>query len=84
MNPIGAYVNLEFDDGERVDGYYISFGTYREDEEDPDHGIPDNWGVPDSRIFYYAPEGEEELKELMQFNKWNDFRILSYELVEDL
>lgn len=84
MNPIGAYVNIEFDDGEQVDGYYISFGTYREDEEDADEGLADNWGVPDSRIFYYAPEGEAELIELMKPNKWNDFKVLSYELAYEV
>jgi hypothetical protein len=84
MNPIGAYCNIEFDDGDIVDGYYISFGTYREDHEDPDAGIADNWGVPDERIFYYAPEGEAELIELMKPNKWNDFKILSYELVGEV
>lgn len=77
--PIGATANILFDDGDRVDGYYISFGTYRDDDE---HGgeIVDNFGVPDSKIFYYAPEGEAELIELMKPNKWNDFQILSYEL----
>lgn len=78
-DPIGAYVNIEFDDGQRVDGYYISFGTYQVDDSD-DGEIFDNFGVSDSRIFYYAPEGEAELIELMKPNRWNDFRILSYSL----
>lgn len=76
----GAWVNLEFDDGARVDGYYISFGTYRDDDEHEDGVIVDNFGVPDDKIFYYCPGGEEELKELMEPNKWHDFRVLSYEL----
>lgn len=78
-NPIGAYCNIEFDDGEQVDGYYISFGTYRDDDENEGE-ILDNFGVADSRIFYYAPEGEAELIELMKPNKWNDFKILFYTL----
>lgn len=83
MSAIGAYVNIEFNDGELVDGYYISFGTYRDDDEHEGE-IYDNFGVPDSRIFYYAPEGEAELIELMKPNKWNDFRVLSYELTEEV
>lgn len=78
--PIGAYANIEFDDGEQIDGYYISFGTYRDDDYSPNGEIFDNFGVADSRIFYYAPEGESELIELMKPNKWNDFKILSYSL----
>jgi len=77
--PIGAYCNIEFNDGDIVDGYYISFGTYRDDDFE-DGEIFDNFGVADSRIFYYAPEGEAELIELMKPNKWNDFKILSYSL----
>lgn len=78
-DPIGAYVNIEFDDGQIVDGYYISFGTYRGDDFE-DGEIFDNFGVADSCIFYYAPEGEAELIELMKPNEWNDFRVLSYSL----
>lgn len=78
-NPIGAYCSIEFDDGDRVDGYYFSFGTYEADTNSEGE-IFDNFGIPDSRIFYYAPEGEAELIELMKPNKWNDFKILSYTL----
>lgn len=84
MNPIGAYANIEFDDGDQVDGYYISFGTYRDDDEHEEGEIHDNFGVADSRIFYYAPQGEAELIELMKPNKWNDFRVLSYELTYEV
>jgi hypothetical protein len=78
--PIGATANILFDDGVQVDGYYISFGTYRDDDEHEEGEIHDNFGVPDSSIFYYAPEGEAELIELMKDNPRNDFKILSYEL----
>jgi hypothetical protein len=72
-----------FDDGDRVDGYYVSFSeppTIYEEEE----GVPvDAFGVPDHRIFYYAPEGEAELIELSKANPRNDFQVLSYELEYD-
>ncbi len=80
-NPIGAYCSILFkDDGQTVDGYYVSFGTYRDDDFNDNSPIFDNFGVSDDRIFYYAPEGEAELFELMQENPYNDFKILSYEL----
>ena len=80
-NAIGAYCSIQFkDDGQEVEGYYISFGTYRDDDYHEEGEIFDNFGVPDSRIFYYAPEGEAELLELMKNNPHNDFKILSYEL----
>lgn len=79
--PIGAYACILFkDDGEEVDGYYISFGTYADDTHEEDVEIFDTYGIPDSRIFYYAPQGEAELIELMSDNCYNDFKILSYEL----
>jgi hypothetical protein len=78
--PIGAYACIEFkDDNSIVDGYYISFGTYADDTQE-DAEIFDTYGVPDTRIFYYAPQGEAELIELMSDNCYNDFKILSYEL----
>ena len=78
--PIGAVCSILFDDGDQVDGYYISFSEppaiYEEEE-----GVPvDAFGVPDHRIFYYTPDGEAELIELMKDDPRNDFKILSYEL----
>lgn len=78
--PIGAYCNILFDDGDRVDGYYISFGEMMDDDDAEVLELYDCYGVADSRIFYYAPEGEAELKRLMEDNPHNDFKILSYEL----
>ena len=79
--PIGAYACILFkDDGGEVEGYYISFGTYRDDDTHEEGEIFDNFGVPDSHIFYYAPQGEAELIELMSDDINNDFKILSYEL----
>lgn len=79
--PIGAYCNIEFDDGDKVDGYYISFSDEPDmDAYDNEDAVKDQYGVPDNRIFYYAPYGEIELKELSKDNPNNDFKILSYEL----
>jgi len=79
--PIGAYVNILFDDGDTVDGYYISFGECQDDDDDAETlEIYDTFGVLDTRIFYYAPAKETELVELMKDNPCNDFKILSYEL----
>lgn len=74
MIPIGAHCNILFDDGDEIEGYYISFGEYE------DEAMTDSYGVQDDRIFYYAPNGEAELLELMKDNGNNDFKILSYEL----
>lgn len=81
MTPIGAYCNILFDDGDQVDGYYISFSEPPSFEEDENpEGMADKWGINDDYIFYYAPNGEIELKTLSQNNLNNDFKILSYEL----
>lgn len=79
MNPIGAYCNILFDDGDEVDGYYISFGDIIDDGDAETLDFKDSFGVSDSKIFYYA-DGEADLKELMKDNPNNDFKILSYEL----
>ena len=50
-NPIGAYCSILFkDDGQTVDGYYVSFGTYRDDDFNDNSPIFDNFGVSDDRI----------------------------------
>jgi hypothetical protein len=78
--PIGAVCNILFDDGDRVDGYYISFSEPPEFDDDNEDYPNDAFGVPDNSIFYYCPDGEAELIELMKDNPRNDFKILSYEL----
>ena len=78
--PIGAFCTILFNNGDHCNGYYVSFSmppTYHEDEYDVSN---DAWGVPDVAIFYYAPDGIEELEILSKPNPNNDFRILSYEL----
>lgn len=83
MKPIGAYCNILFDDGDRVDGYYISFSDVPDCDDGKLDVILDQYGVNDDRIFYYAPEGEAELIELSKPNPRNDFQVLSYELEYD-
>jgi len=73
--PIGAHVNIKWTyDDEEIDGYYISFGEYDEDNE-PDC---DSFGVPDNSIFFYC-DGEHALKSYMTRGV-EDFVVLSYEL----
>jgi len=79
--PIGAYCDIEFHDGDKVDGYYVSFSDVPDfDAYDNEDVAKDSYGVPDDRIFYYAPYGEVELIELSKDDPNNDFKILSYEL----
>jgi len=79
--PIGAVCNILFDDGDRVDGYYISFSEPPDFDAYDNEDVPkDAFGVPDDKIFYYAPDGEAMLIELMKDNPRNDFKILSYKL----
>ncbi len=84
MKPIGAYCNILFDDGDRVDGYYISCSESPDFDEYDNEDVPkDAFGVNDDRIFYYAPDGEAELIELSKPNPRNDFQVVSYELEYD-
>jgi hypothetical protein len=79
--PIGAVCSILFDDGDRVDGYYISFSEPPDFDAYDNEDVPkDAFGVPDDKIFYYAPDGEAMLIELMKDNPRNDFKILSYKL----
>ena len=86
MKPIGAYCNILFNDGDRVDGYYISFSeppSFEDEDGDVIDGMTDAYGVNDDHIFYYAPNGEAELIELSKPNPRNDFQVVSYELEYD-
>ena len=84
MKPIGAYCNILFDDGDRVDGYYISFSEPPDFDSYDNEDVPvDAFGVHDDRIFYYTPDGEAMLIELSKPNPCNDFQVISYELEYD-
>jgi hypothetical protein len=84
-NPIGAFADITWNDGEMTDGYYFSFGDADINEEEGmggDWGM-DSFGVPDDRIFFYCNGGENELKSYMATPS-EGFLVLSYELVYDL
>ena len=73
MKVIGATATIQFNDSDTpLEGAYFSFGGDSYENE------ADSFGVPDSRIFYFA-EDESEMKALMQEGV-NDFKVLSYEL----
>jgi hypothetical protein len=74
MKLIGATATIQFNDSDTpLEGAYFSFGWDYLYEPDADE-----FGVPSSRIFYFA-EDESEMKALMQEGV-NDFKVLSYEL----
>jgi hypothetical protein len=73
MKLIGATATIQFNDSDTpLEGAYFSFGGDCYENE------ADEFGVPDSRIFYFV-DGEEDLKALMLQND-EEFKILSYEL----
>lgn len=74
---IGAHCRIRYkDDGSESD-VYISFsgGT----DENGDDIEVDGYGVPDTNIFYFADNGETEIKSLMTEGS-ADFVVLSYEI----
>jgi hypothetical protein len=75
--PIGAQVSIKWLDQlefEPIEGAYISFGEYDEDNE------TDSYGIPDECVLYYA-NGVDELKRLMDVDKTpSDFIVVEYNL----
>jgi hypothetical protein len=74
------FCNILFNNGDHCNGYYVSFSAPPDYDEDYYDGANDAYGVNDDQIFYYAPDGVDELEILSKPNPNNDFRILSYEL----
>ncbi len=72
---IGAKCQIEWKDqpGEILN-YYISFGRWIDDE------TQDVFGVSDDEIFFFCPDGEEELKGLVGDKSEEDFKVLTYEV----
>lgn len=71
---IGAQCNIVFkDDPESILDRYISFGQHNVNTNQ------DQFGVDDNEIFFYAHEGEEQLKALMQASE-EEFIVKSYKL----
>lgn len=73
--PIGAYCHIEWGDipGD-VRPVFISFAEDCEEEE------CDEFGTHDSKIFFFCPGGEDELKGLMSKTSGEDFVVCDYEI----
>lgn len=72
---IGATCKIEWKDTPgNILCYYISFGKWVDDE------TKDVFGVPDEQIFFFCPDGEEELKGLVGDDSPEDFKVLAYEV----
>jgi len=72
---IGAYCHIEWRDiPNNVRPVFISFAQGCEEE-----GY-DEFGTPDTKIFYFCPDGEEELKRLMSKESGEDFIVHDYEV----
>lgn len=76
MKPIGANCEIiPYRGADYTMSAYISFGQYDEERD------CDSFGIPDSKIFFYA-EGEEGLKSLtlIDISNPDDFAVIDYEL----
>lgn len=74
--PIGAWATVEWHDGRRETGYF-SFGQWNDDDN------TDSYGVEDDAIFFYAHEGEPQLKKLAT-GFTDGFNVGGYDLVYDI
>lgn len=75
MQPIGASTLVEWHDGNKENAY-ISFGTWNDDDEKDSHGVYDD------KIFFYAHEGEPEIKAMATGYK-EGFNVIDYDLIYD-
>lgn len=74
--PIGAYCHVEWDDTPgNVHPVFISFA---EDCGDEDY---DAYGTQDTKIFFFCPDGEDELKNLTKEENGEDFVVRDYLVV---
>jgi hypothetical protein len=75
MQTVGAQCKVAFIESPNyTHTRYISFGQYDEEKN------CDEFGISDDDIFFYAFEGEKQLKQLMNDSDM-DFKVLSYELL---
>ena len=77
FKPIGATCTVQWEDELNPDNFainYISFSEWEDDAERDTHGVDDN------TIFFYCPNGEEELKALMKRDNGEGFWVEDYEL----
>lgn len=72
MQPIGAFVQIQFDGESQKHDRYISFLSYQ------DGAYCDAAGIPDDQIFFYLGN-EEELKLRMQSSP-EEFTVIGYQL----
>lgn len=73
---IGANCLMRFKDEQDAFNAYVSLSAGYDEQEDADE-----FGVPDSRIFFYANNGgEDDLKSLMTEGS-EDFVVLGYDLL---
>lgn len=74
--PIGAICQVRFFDEKHPRGErYFSFGQFIEEAE------MDEYGVSDNDIFFYAHEGESQIKKFMiEDDEFEEFVVLSYDL----
>jgi len=71
---IGALAKIVFTDEPLAQHHrYISFSEEVFEGED-------QFGIDDDNIFFYCPNGEEEIIGLMNPDSGEDFTVLSYEL----
>lgn len=80
--PIGAEITYKWIDGDVENVGYVSFGEEVEDASGDVLG--DSFGIADDRIFYFMPNGVDELKEYITNQTENggyDFIITSHEVV---
>ena len=72
---IGAYCHITW--REMPDDYRPVFISFAEDCEEEGY---DSFGTHDSKIFFFCPGGEEELKGLMGEKSLEDFIVHDYEV----
>jgi hypothetical protein len=75
---IGAYALIRWEDTGQEENVYVSFSEWEDD------ATTDKWGVDDNEIFFYFPQGEQEMSNLNDdFRKYLEVivEILSYETV---
>lgn len=75
--PIGAVCEIKYLSEGVVSSEYFSFAGLSEGDDECDAA-----GVHDDDIFYYANDGEDEIKSLMKqpFGGVNEFIVISYKL----
>lgn len=77
--PIGAYCDIEWND--TPGKFQLVFISFAEDCGDKDY---DAFGTQDTKIFFFCPNGENELKNLMNKKNGEDFVVRDYSIVHGI